>query len=112
MTAVSPAYAIARLNTFNQAKLAGATDQLDEFQRLHASQPGYAGSITIDLGHGRRLTVNVWDGEQHATLALSNLRAEVGRVIGPLLSAPSQFIGSGPLTGAIEVGRRRARIAA
>ena len=49
-------FAIARLNTFDPDKLTEAQPELDQFARLHASQPGYAGSLTIDLGDGRRLT--------------------------------------------------------
>ncbi len=90
-------YAIVRLNTFDEHKLALAAPDLDQFARLHASQPGYAGSLTVALGQGRRLIINLWDSEQHAVTGLSNLRAQVGRVLEPLMTAPSQLLGAGPV---------------
>jgi hypothetical protein len=59
---------------------------------------GYAGDVVVDLGHGQRLTVNMWDSEQDATAALSTLGREVGRVLTPVLSTPSQLIGTGRAT--------------
>jgi len=91
-------FAIVRLNTFDEHKLATATGDLHEFGQLHASQPGYAGSLTVAMGEGRQLTVNLWDSEQQAAAALSNLRARVGRALGPLMTAPSQLIGAGLVT--------------
>lgn len=90
-------FAIVRINSFDEHKLADATTDLRAFARLHASQPGYAGSVTVKLAEGRRLTVNLWDSELHAATGLSNLRAQVGRVLEPVMTAPSQLIGAGPV---------------
>ena len=91
-------FAIVRLNTFDEDKRATATGELREFGRLHTSQPGYAGSLTVALGDGRHLIVNLWDSERQASAGLSNLRAKVGRALQPLMTAPSQLIGAGPVT--------------
>ncbi len=69
--------------------------ELNQFNQLHASQPGYAGSLTIDLGADTRLTVNLWENEQHAQAALHALGSDVGRVLAPLMIAPSQLLGAG-----------------
>jgi hypothetical protein len=90
-------FGIVRINSFDEHKLAAASSDLRDFAGLHASQPGYAGSVTVKLAEGRRLTVNLWDSELDAAAGLSNLRAQVGHVLEPLMAAPSQLIGAGPV---------------
>jgi hypothetical protein len=88
-------YAIVRKNTYDPGKLAEAGPALAEFQALHAAQPGYAGSIDIDSGHGQRLIVNLWHTEQHARAGMTVLIPHVQRLLGPLMACPSQVLGSG-----------------
>ena len=90
-------YAVLRLNPLDPDKLAGSSDRLAEFDRIHSSQPGYAGSITVDLGAGRRFVVNLWEDEDASEAAFERLIPEVDRLLKPLLSAPSQFVGAGPV---------------
>lgn len=90
-------YAVLRLNSFDPDKLAQFPDQLEEFDRIHASQPGYAGSIVVDLGSGRRFMVNLWQSENASKAAFQGLRPEVDRLLTPLLGGPSEFIGAGPV---------------
>jgi hypothetical protein len=90
-------YAVLRINTFDTAKLAASTAQLEEFDRIHASQPGDAGNITVDLGGGRRMVVNLWRSEEDSKAAFAHLRPEVDRLLTPLMSAPSEFLGAGPV---------------
>lgn len=88
-------YAIVRLNTFDPDKLAAASDNLQQFDETHAAQPGYLGSVVIDLQAGRRLALNLWESEQHATAALSVLGPEVRRFLNPLMTNPSELLGAG-----------------
>ena len=88
-------YAIVRINTFDEHKLREAATELDRFQQRHAAQPGYAGSLTVDLGAGRQLVVNLWQTDQDATACLNALGPEVQRVLEPLMTAPSQLVGAG-----------------
>lgn len=88
-------YAVLRLNSFDPHKLTQTPEQLEEFDRVHASQPGYTGSIVVDLGAGRRFVVNLWDSERASKAAFQRLMPEVDRLLLPLLSAPSEFIGAG-----------------
>ncbi len=90
-------YAVLRLNSFDPDKLAQSADQLEEFDRIHASQPGFAGSIAVDLGSGRRFIVNLWQSEDASKAAFERLMPEVDRLLTPLLSEPSDFIGAGPV---------------
>ena len=52
-------FAIVRLNSFDPIKLA-ASPALEQFDRIHRSQPGYVGTIVVDLQAGRRLVLNLW----------------------------------------------------
>jgi hypothetical protein len=79
-------YAIARINSFDEARLAAADESLSGFDKLHAAQPGFLGSVVVDLMNGRRLVVNLWQSEKQATAGLSALRPEVERVLVPLMT--------------------------
>jgi hypothetical protein len=50
-------YAIVRRYPYDPEKLTDAGQALSDVQALHASQPGYAGSLVIDDGHGLRLQI-------------------------------------------------------
>jgi hypothetical protein len=88
-------FAIVRINTFDPEKFDPQAPEVQAFNRLHASQPGYAGSLSVELGENRRLVVNLWQSERDATAALAALGSEVGRVLEPLMAAPSQLLGAG-----------------
>lgn len=90
-------YAVLREVLYDPAKLSHAGGQLEEFQRLHASQPGYRGSLTVDVGEGRRVAVNLWQTEAEATAAREALEPAVRRLLEPLMAAPSRLIGAGPV---------------
>jgi hypothetical protein len=42
-------YAVLRLNSFDPAQLADSEERLQQFEKVHASQPGYIGSVVVDL---------------------------------------------------------------
>lgn len=88
-------YAIIRKNTFSPGKLAQAGPALAEFQALHTAQPGYVGSIDIDVGQGQRVVVNLWQTEQDARSGQTILLPHVRRLLEPLMTGPSQLVGSG-----------------
>jgi hypothetical protein len=88
-------YAVLRLNSFDAAKLAVSTDRLNAFDKVHAAQPGFLGSVVVDLGAGRRFALNLWESEQHSVAARQVLAPAVQHLLEPLMSAPSQLIGSG-----------------
>ena len=88
-------FAVLRVNTFDPDKLSASEDSTAEFERIHAAQAGYAGSVVVDLGRGRRFTLNLWDSIEHSQAALSVLGPEVNRLLEPLMAAPSELIGAG-----------------
>ncbi len=91
-------YAIVRMNTYDLGKLARGQEQLREFNRRHARQPGFRGSLSVDIGEGRSIVVNLWDDRQSAEAALPAMVPVVQQFIEPLLAGPSELIGSGPAT--------------
>ena len=68
-------YAVLRLNSFDPAKLAVSADLLEEFDKIHAAQPGYVGSVVVELGAGRRFALNLWESEQHKCGGFAGPRA-------------------------------------
>lgn len=101
-------YAVLRLNSFDPDKLAAASDRLGEFDSIHSAQPGYVGSVVVELEGGRRFALNLWESAEHSSAALSILGPAVNRLLGPLMLGPSELIGVGtvissdlvPTTGA------------
>ena len=89
-------FAIVRLNSFDQIKLA-ASPALEQFDQIHRTQPGYVGTIVVDLQAGRRLMLNLWESEEYSAAALSVLGPEVGRLLEPLMSHPSELVSAGPV---------------
>jgi hypothetical protein len=53
-------FAIVRLNSFDPVKVA-ASPALEQFDQIHRTQPGYVGTIVIDLQAGRRLVLKLWE---------------------------------------------------
>lgn len=88
-------YAVARRNHFDQAQLARHHEDFEKFQRLHASQPGYAGNLTVELGGGELLTVTLWDSDSDARAAREILSPAVERLLNPLMTRPSELVGVG-----------------
>jgi hypothetical protein len=89
--------AVLRINSFDPGKLAAGQEQLEEFNRLHAAQPGFLGSVTVDLGEGRQFVLNLWDSEEHRVSGLAALGPAVQRLVKPLMAAPSELVGFGPV---------------
>ena len=91
----APMYAILRINSYDPDPLAAGTGPPAEFDRLHEAQPGFVGSAVVDLGSGRRFVLNLWDSAEASRTGLRVLAPEVERLLAPLMSAPSQFLGAG-----------------
>lgn len=101
-------YAVVRVNTWDATKRTAAADDVAEFDRLHAEQPGFVGSLAVDLGGDRQAIINLWESEEQANAALPTMGPAVGRLLEPLLAEPSELIGTGPVVdGAELIARRR-----
>ena len=99
-------YAVVRETQYNPDRLTQGSSELDEFQRLHAAQPGYEGNVVVDTSDGRRITLTLWASEAHSTAARLVLEPEVRRLLAPLMAAPSRIIGVGSVVSADVKGNR------
>lgn len=102
----SAVYAVVRETRYDPDRLTHASSELDEFQRLHAAQPGYEGNVVVDTTDGRRITLTLWASEAYSTAARLALEPAVRRLLTPLMAAPSRIIGVGPVVTA-DVTRNR-----
>jgi hypothetical protein len=87
--------AVLRINNYDPDKLSAGRDELEEFNKIHAVQPGFLGSIAVDLGGGRQFVLNLWDSEENRLAGLDALGPAVQNLINPLLARPSELIGVG-----------------
>jgi hypothetical protein len=90
-------YAVLRLNTYDPDRLAAGADRVAEFDRLHGAQPGFLGSAEVDLGDGKRFFLNLWESAEAAEAGRRALGPVVDELLGPLMAAPSQLVGAGPV---------------
>ncbi len=88
-------YAVVRKNTYDKARLAQGRQQLKEFDEIHARQPGFRGTISIDCGDDSVVVLNLWESEEHARAGLQVLRPVVQRLLEPLLATESVLLGQG-----------------
>ena len=88
-------YAVIRESTIRP----GAQDQLNagrnEFAALRAQQQGYKGSVVIDAGNGRMLTISLWESEQSEQAARATLQPEAERLMTPHLTASPRVTAQG-----------------
>jgi len=87
-------FAVVREATYDSDKKARGGKQIEEFARIRAQQPGYRGTVTVDAGSGRTLTIALWETEQQQA-ASEKLGPEAQRLMAPLWTTPAQVIGSG-----------------
>lgn len=98
-------YAVVRVNTWDQAKRADAAADVAEFDHIHGQQPGFLGSLVVDLGEGRNAILNLWESEEQATTALPVVGPAVARLLEPLFAEPSQLVGTGQVIQGTELVR-------
>jgi hypothetical protein len=89
-------HAIVRWSTYDPTELEKhGSERLAEFQAVHADQPGYAGTVVVEVSPGRWLTVNLWNTEHDASAALPRMVPVVKRLLEPMMTEPSEVIGAG-----------------
>ena len=87
-------HAIVRRFTYDSAMISHTGQALAAAQQLHAAQPGYVGSIVVDDGQ-HFIAVNLWQSEHHATAGRAAIGAQVQRLLEPLMTTPSELLGTG-----------------
>lgn len=88
-------YAVYRETTYEPDIAIEQTPEFREFQRLHAEQDGYRGTVVTNVGEGRYLTVTLWETEEDMHAARNALGPVVGELLNPLMTEPSNLLGTG-----------------
>jgi len=88
-------YAIVRKNTYDPVKLDRGREEMAKFDELHAEQPGFRGTITIDVGQNSHVLINLWDSREAAQAGLTQMRPVAAQLVQPLLATESVLIGEG-----------------
>jgi hypothetical protein len=88
-------YAVIRDNTLEPRNNSQEADSFRQFQAAHAAQPGYSGSVVVDLGEGRQVSLTLWRSEAEAEAARVALGPVIKRTLQPIMQRPSTLIGRG-----------------
>jgi len=102
-------YAVFREASYVPGKPIAESPEFRKFQREHASRPGYVGSLVADAGGGRFLTVTLWETAEAMDAARKALGPVVEQLLNPMMTAPSNLIGTGPVVADDLVGSRESR---
>lgn len=89
-------YAILRQFRYDPGKLVNRPQVLAKTEALHASQPGYEGSLVIDDGQ-RLIALNLWETAQAAAAGREAIGDHVQRLLQPLMAGPPELIAAGEL---------------
>jgi len=73
------------------------THEFQEFQREHANLNGYQGSVLVDVGAGRYLTLTLWQTAEDMIAAREAMGAVVERTLNPLMTSSAKLLGTGPV---------------
>jgi hypothetical protein len=88
-------YAVFREATYPEGKAIQDTPEFREFQEIHARRPGYVGTVVVDAGGGRYLTVTLWRTLEDMNAAREALGPVVERTLNRLMVSPSTLLGTG-----------------
>jgi len=72
-----------------------------EFEALRARQPGFVGSLTVEIGDGKRALVTVWESQQAQQASTAVMAPQAERLTG----ATSRIIYQGEVSGNDLTGR-------
>lgn len=88
-------YAVVRDNTLDVEKFTQGSHKIAEFHAAHSARAGYVGSIIVDAGSGRQITLTLWHSAEEAEAARIALGPVIQRVLVPLMATPSTLVGVG-----------------
>ena len=91
-------FAVVREATYDAKKRASGGKQLEEFARLRDQQAGYRGTVTVEAGDGRTLSLALWESKEQQEAASAKLAPEAERLMGPLWITSARVLGSGEVS--------------
>lgn len=90
-------YAVARETTYSPDMPIHQTSEFQDFQREHAKLGGYLGTVVVDVGAGRYLTLTLWRTAEDMNAAREAMGPLVERTLNPLMTVPAKLLGTGPV---------------
>ena len=90
-------HAVVRETSYAPDKPIYETQPFQEFQYEHANLNGYQGTVVVDVGAGRFLTLTLWQTAEDMTAAREAMGPVVERTLNPLMTSPAKLLGTGPV---------------
>lgn len=88
-------HAVIRETTYPEGMSIDQVPEFQEFQRAHANLSGYMGTVVVDTGAGRFLTLTVWRTAEEMSAARDAMGPIVERTVNPLMTSPAKLLGTG-----------------
>lgn len=88
-------YAVFRETTYAASPPIAEQREFQEFQEAHANRKGYKGTVVVDAGNGRLLTITLWETAEDMNDAREALGPIIERLLNPLMTSPSKLLGTG-----------------
>ena len=88
-------YAVVRETSYSPDKPIYQSEQFRQFQQEHSCLHGYEGTIVVDTGSGRFITLTLWETLEDMTAAREAMTPVVEGLLNPLMIAPAKLLGTG-----------------
>jgi hypothetical protein len=88
-------HAVIRETTYPERLAIDQTTEFQEFQREHANLSGYLGTVVVDTGTGRYLTLTLWRTAEEMSSAREAMGPIVERTVNPLMTSSAKLLGTG-----------------
>jgi heme-degrading monooxygenase HmoA len=88
-------YAVVRETSYSPDKPIYQSEQFRQFQQAHSRLHGYGGTIVVDAGSGRFITLTLWNTLEDMTAARKAIGPIVERLLNPLMNSPAKLLGTG-----------------
>ena len=87
-------YAVVRETSYSDNRIY-ETEQFQQFQEEHSRLHGYKGTLVVDVGSGRFITLTIWKTAEDMTAARAAMGPVVERLLNPLMISPAKLLGTG-----------------
>ena len=88
-------YAVVRETNYSADKPIHRSQPFREFQQEHSRLRGSQGTIVVDVGSGRFITLSLWQTLEDMTAAREAMGPVVERLLNPLMTSPAKLLGTG-----------------
>lgn len=90
-------HAVIRETTYPEDLSICQTPEFREFQEAHADLRGYKGTVVVDVGGGRFLTLTLWQTADAMNAARETMGPVVEHTLNGLMTSPAKLLGTGPV---------------